>query len=707
MPWSVALRDTAKAGLVPDRAVNDPRRAVRGALAVALVVFPVLALAGPGPATSAAMGAFIAGTATFQRTFRSRASLAAAAGIALGASTFLGYAAVGVPGAFPVLLAVWSFGAGMVWAVGPTAGTVAATTVSVMLVVVQLPVSLATALGHGLLCALGGGVQALLVAVWPVDRWRGHRDALADTYAELADHARRLRHDPTAHLDPEPFITARRAADLTVRQERRRPRELSGLRGIAEHIRPTLAALAHPGVGAPAEGPGRDRAREILAAAAESLDALARAIRTGEPVRPPSSTPALTLATAAEGGRLTGAARRSARRLASQLGRAADTLDRQARGAVVEPEDGRPHGGRPSLRPQAAQAAQAVRRQLQPRSAVFQHAVRLSGVVTVAYLASRPLGLHHGYWAPLTAAMVMRPDFAQTFSRGVARLAGTVAGVAFTTAVVQLLDPNAWVSAALAVVCIAGAYLTIRTGYAVTTACVSSYVVFLLGLQAGDPLQTAAERVLLTLLGGAVALGAYALFPTWQTARLAERLAEWLASAGRYGSAVIGAFGAPAGRGDRAVRDALLDAREARSELLEAMARADAEPVRHADRLPDLSRKQLDRARTAVGVLARSATLLEAHLPDAGSPAVPGAAEFAEELRDATAIAAAAVLIGEPVDFSGLREAYARWTDGTDGRSAPGPADAGALAHAGALLMLQAAADLEKAVRRRRVPSGA
>ncbi|MFD0529273.1 FUSC family protein [Kitasatospora arboriphila] len=176
-------------------------------------------------------------------------------------------------------------------------------------------------------------------------------------------------------------------------------------------------------------------------------------------------------------------------------------------------------------------ALQTVRRQLQPRSAVFQHAVRLSAVVTLSYLAARPTGLHHSYWAPLTAAMVMRPDFAQTFSRGVARLAGTVVGVAVTTAVVQLLDPGAYLSAALAVVCIGGAYLTIRTGYAFTTACVSSYVVFLLGLQAGNPLETALERVLLTLLGGAIALGAYALFPTWQTARLAERLAEWLAAA--------------------------------------------------------------------------------------------------------------------------------------------------------------------------------
>ncbi|MFD0348447.1 FUSC family protein [Kitasatospora aburaviensis] len=106
-------------------------------------------------------------------------------------------------------------------------------------------------------------------------------------------------------------------------------------------------------------------------------------------------------------------------------------------------------------------------------------------MVVLAYLLARLVGFEHGYWAPMTAAMVMRPDFAQTYSRGVARLAGTMVGVAISTLVVQLAHPGEWVLAALAVLCIGGAYLTLRTGYALMTVCVSSYVVFLLGLQEG------------------------------------------------------------------------------------------------------------------------------------------------------------------------------------------------------------------------------
>ncbi|GGV00252.1 hypothetical protein GCM10010495_08810 [Kitasatospora herbaricolor] len=698
MSWLAALRDTARAGLTLDRTLTNPQRALRGAVAVALVIFPTLAIGGPGLATSAAMGAFIAGTATFQRSFRPRPTIAIAAGAGLGISTFLGYLAVGVPGAFPVLLAVWAFGAGLLWAIGPTAGVVAATTVSVMLVVVQLPVSVPAALGHGLVCALGGAVQALLITVWPIGNWTAQREALADTFAELADYARRLRHDPIAHLDPAPFITARHAATLTSWQERRRPAEMRGLRSIAERIRPALAAIADPKVGAPAEGPERDRAREVLAAAAEATDALARAVRTGDPLRLPRSTPALTLVTPAQGPQLRGAARRATRRLAGLLRRAADILDGSDEESIgslaVDPGSTL---RKPPLHRMVPIAARTVRRQLQPHSAVFQHAVRLSGVVTVSYLLARTVGFHHGYWAPLTSAMVMRPDFAQTYSRGVARLAGTVVGVAFSTLVVQLLDPGQWLSAGFAVLCIGGAYLTLRTGYALMTACVSSYVVFLLGLQPGDPLATAFERVGLTLLGGGVALLAYALFPTWQSARLGERLAEWLAAAGRYNAAALRVYGDPATDGSGEVRSALLDSREARSELMQAVQRADVEPVRHKTRLPDVSRKQIDRARAAVGHLGRVGILLEAHLPGRDADPVPGVPEFADEVRYGTALAAGALLTGRRVEFDSVREAHAKLE--RELSQAP-ESDRLDVIRSATRLLLQALKDLERALRR-------
>ncbi|GAA4781767.1 hypothetical protein GCM10023220_00240 [Streptomyces ziwulingensis] len=71
-------------------------------------------------------------------------------------------------------------------------------------------------------------------------------------------------------------MTAQDAAAVTFSQARTRPTVLQGPRGLAERILPTIAALAGPDAGATAEGLGRDRARELLDAAADVLDAAAR-----------------------------------------------------------------------------------------------------------------------------------------------------------------------------------------------------------------------------------------------------------------------------------------------------------------------------------------------------------------------------------------------------------------------------------------------
>ncbi|GAA1940271.1 hypothetical protein GCM10009738_11950 [Kitasatospora viridis] len=671
---------------------------MRGALAVALVAFPTLALGGPRPAASAALGAFIAGVATFQRSFRPRPSLAIASALGLGVSTFTGYVSVGVPGLFPVVLACWALLAGLAWSIGQTGGVVAATTISVMLVVVQLPVSVPTALEHGLLCTLGGVVQALLIALWPIEDWQAQRDALADAYASLAKYARTLREDPTAPIDPEALIQARHASELTPWQERHRPPELHGLRTLAESMRPALTALADPRAGVPEQGPARERVRALLAAAAETLDALALAVRTGDPLELPGSAATLLPAprrTAAEP--LPGPAARCARQLTTLLGRAADTLERSAHhstadapsapGAAITTSSGLP---RPALFHAVPRALHNVRRQLRHDSPVLRHAVRLATVVTVAHLITGLLGFSRGYWAPLTAAMVIRPDFGQTFSRGVARLAGTSVGVVVATVLVELLHPNRWFAVGLAVFCLGGAYLTLKTGYAMMTAFVSAYVVFLLGLQPGDPLPLALQRVELTLIGGAIALATFALFPSWASTRLNDRLGDWIEATGRYCSAVLTVHGAPRTGDRRAVREALLDARTARAELLEGITRAEVEPGWHC--CETLTPRRLEKARAAVGLLARAGVLLEAQLPPATAEPAPGATEFAQALAAATHAVAEEVRAGRAPDFTALRAAQQQrtgtWSD---------------LVTPAASLLDQAIDDLEAAYRREKV----
>ncbi|MGW6536817.1 FUSC family protein [Streptomyces sp. NPDC055051] len=728
MSWLRALKETARSGLTVERRRLAPVIAARGALGLALVVGFSLAFFGPAVAASSAFGAFQAAIATFQRSWRPMPTLALASGGSLAVSTFLGYLTGSHLVLFLALLVLWTFLSGLAWAAGPTAGIIASSNVAIMLVTITLPTSVATAAGHAVMIFAGGVVQAALVVLIPVRPWGAQRDALADALAAEADYARRLRHDPVAPFDPVPLMTARSAAAVTPRQARRRPAELHGPRRLAERIRPVLASLADPAVGVPAEGPQRDRVRELLAAAGEVLDAAAHAIRHGEPVRlPPAAVAALR--TPDTGTILTDRAHRAALRLIALLDDVVETAEPRTE---TRPRDGGADAGtaqadadagsgpgpdadagpdagpdagtdagtdadadagpgpdagsgsgagrraepvrgpdpsplapraRPTLLRLAPLVLAKMRAEVRPGSAVLRHALRVSGVTAAGYLLGLALPFGHGYWAPMTSVMVMRPDFSQTYARSVARFGGTLVGVALATAVVRTAHPGTYLSAGLAVLCAFGMYLLMRTGYAVSQVCVAAYVVFLLGMEGSGVGQTVRDRVLLTLLGGLLAMLGYALYPAWETPRLRGRLADWLTTSGRYAASVAARYADPAGPGSPDVREALLSTRAARVAWHDALGLAGHEPVRHRG----LSHAAAEGAGHALAEFGRAAMLLEAHLPERGATPLPAAAGLAEALRRATERGAKAVRERKVPAWDDLRETVAAWdTEVTD-----------------------------------------
>ncbi|MBM7168417.1 FUSC family protein [Streptomyces sp. G44] len=692
MTWLRALKVTARSGLTVERKRLEPLVAARGAAGLAIVIGVSLTVFGPAVAASSAFGAFQAAIATFQRSWRPRPELALASGTSLALSTFIGYLTGSHLLLFLALLCLWTFLAGLSWAVGPTVGIIASSNVAIMLVTVTIPTSVAAAAVHAAMMVAGGFVQAALVILFPVRRWGAHRDALADALAAEADYARRLRHDPVAPFDPEPLMAARDAATITPRQARRRPRELHGARGIAERIRPVLASLADPAVGVPHEGEERDRVREILAAAGAVLDAAARAIRHGEPVRVPPAAMA-TLKTPDTGAILTGPAYRAATRLGALLRdvleTAGTTQNTPAHDKATPQTPQAPQTSQTSQTPQAPQmpqapqipqapqnpllrpsllalvpsALRAMRAALRHESPIARHAIRVTAVAAAGYLLGTWLPFGHGYWAPMAAVMVMRPDFSQTYSRAVARFGGTLVGVALATALVQLAHPGTGLSAALAVLCAGMMYLLMRTGHVVAQACVSAYVVFLLGMSGQQWTQTVPERVVLTLLGGVLAMIAYALYPAWETPRLRTRLADWLTADGRYAAAVVDHYAHPAGKACPDVRQALLAARDARVAWQEAVDRAKNEPVRHRG----LSRAAAADAERALAQLGRVAMLMEAHLPERDATPVPAAARLAEALRMSTDQGAKAVRERRLPRWDAVRAALEQW----DGEGVP------------------------------------
>jgi uncharacterized membrane protein YccC len=270
-----------------------------------------------------------------------------------------------------------------------------------------------------------------------------------------------------------------------------------------------------------------------------------------------------------------------------------------------------------AVRPQSPVAILVA--SLTPRSAAFRHAVRTAICLTVAACVGRLLDLSHGYWIPMTVAIVLRADYGATFSYGLLRVAGTVMGLLLTTALLHFLPLHSWERlAVMAVLCGAFRYFgTVHYGVAVTA--LTGLVVLLLAL-AGEPAEpTMISRLIATVIGSAMALTAYGLWPTREREQIRTSLARLL----RAHAAYLASLGAGRAHERREARNAV---RVARANAEAALTRLLAEPGTSAAHA-ELAQSLL----TNSNRLARTMMTLDAALSAAG--AVP-ARESMEALID-------------------------------------------------------------------------
>jgi uncharacterized membrane protein YccC len=214
--------------------------------------------------------------------------------------------------------------------------------------------------------------------------------------------------------------------------------------------------------------------------------------------------------------------------------------------------------------------------------------------LTVAVVVQRLVPLAHAQWIALTVAIVLRPDFASTFTRGFARVAGTVAG-AILASLIAALHPHEGIYIVLAIGCAGLAFALFNVSYALFSAMITGYVVFLLALGGAPEHASAFDRVVATLIGGALALIAYAAWPAWTHVHVADDLAALIDAQREHAGLVLRAFVEPL-LDVPALRAAQVRAWRARAGAETAVEQMAAEPVR----------PRTISLRRAVGVLAAS-----------------------------------------------------------------------------------------------------
>jgi hypothetical protein len=141
-----------------------------------------------------------------------------------------------------------------------------------------------------------------------------------------------------------------------------------------------------------------------------------------------------------------------------------------------------------------------------PHTAAFAYALRLTITVLLAAEIYRRLGMQSGYWVPMTALLVQKPAFAETFTRALMRIGGTLAGAGLCTFALAHMQPDPIVLALLATLCAFLAYVTNSVNYGLFSVFITSNIVFLLSLNSMPGPVIAHRRALCTIAGGLIAL---------------------------------------------------------------------------------------------------------------------------------------------------------------------------------------------------------
>jgi len=577
-------------GLALRVSLPDAGAVVRSLLGVLLAAAAGTRWGSAGAATAAAGAAAIAGATALQDSPRGRLPLVLAVSAQMGLAVLLGMSTSAYSLVYVVVVAAWCFGAGLQYAVSANAGLVAAAAGALLVTAPPVEPTLSSVAGATALAILGGMVQAVLVALWPRRRWRVQRAALARAYASLGKDARRLAVESDAHVDPGPLIVLRDAFTLTERQARRRPLAYRSWYGLPERISVTLSALAgKDGDGAVAE---------LLVAAAAVLDVVAGPGRNGKRDSV-AALGRLDVAVAA----VPEPTKTLARRLSEQLHDAAALrLGEYCPAGELVGDLRRPAGWLSMVT-----VAQLGESHLNWNSPVLRHAVRLASVAGAGVAIARFADVPHGYWIPLTVLMVLRPETAHTYTRCAGRIAGNVVGIAIASVITMVMEPTGLFAAVLAVLFLGVAYVVSGVGYLALSAALAAMIVFLVDISGSADVATMGDRLVATLIGGALAVLAHVALPDHSRTRLKQRAGELLKTEIDYAATVIKAFVHRLDQPEEALAASWERAFRARAAFEAA---AGAARVEERD-----MRRWLKSYRTALNAVTTSCTTLESSLP--------------------------------------------------------------------------------------------
>jgi uncharacterized membrane protein YccC len=226
-----------------------------------------------------------------------------------------------------------------------------------------------------------------------------------------------------------------------------------------------------------------------------------------------------------------------------------------------------------------------LRANLTLQSSAFRHAIRLALCLAIGEVVARQLHSRRSYWLAMTIVLVLKPEFAATFSRGLLRVAGTILGLLLATGLFHFFPPGIGMDVVLVGVFVFLLRWAGAANYGVFTIAVSALIVVMVAFTGVSPKEVTLARGEMTLLGGLIALAAYLVWPTWERTRVFQMLAQMLEAYRAYFHAVAEAHLQCKPQNETELNRVRLAARLARSNMEASADRLRAEPGAHPEQI--------------------------------------------------------------------------------------------------------------------------
>ncbi|WP_207306806.1 FUSC family protein [Xanthomonas oryzae] len=518
VPLRVALRNTA--AVVLPLAIGVATGHVAAGLAVCSGALNTMFSDQPGP-------------------YRARLQRMLMAALTAGLAALLGIWVGHTTPALVLAGLLLGLGGGLLVALGPVAARVGLTSMILLVVSADMQLPVRQAPGVAALIFAGGLLQVLLaLAAWPLQRYRPERFALAELMRQLASSARQR---PEASAAPPATQEVLDAMVMLHGEHRSRAIAVQSFRIIAElcdRVRLELLSLADAETRL-TESQARQAIERVLERSAIVLEQLAHAMTVGEdPVAANASMTGFDDLVGALAQFQHGNADTRERRLVRVAVARAQGLGGQLRALVRNAHWASSRGEiqaqlaearlPAALRPAATWAT--LRANLDLSSVAFRHALRCGVCLALAIAFQRWQPLPHGFWIPMTTAIVLKPDFGGTFSFGALRVAGTFVGLLLATLLAHLAMDGASIRLVLLTLFCLGFRLLTQVNYGIGVAFLTGMLVLLLSFEGVSPGEAVGARLQATVAGSALALMAYALWPTRERRQIRASLAHLLSA---------------------------------------------------------------------------------------------------------------------------------------------------------------------------------